>query len=459
MITGSNPYPISHDSGHPEIDATGTGYNPADAAAQWDAAIADGAITKVELEQHPELAHHIEVTLGYGSIDVFLMAHRATGSVGSMGALRPSGQSIEAIDASISGSLDGGVQYTEGSSNVLPTNIDPDSTFVVYTLRSGKKITFDGPRAGTMANEFGKIYNNSPTFRQAISTLAGRQGGQYSFHSAPLPTSVTGSNIAGTDGRHESSGVFIQSDPSVEINMAKTIIHEVIHDQHHEDHGGLDDAGAVHSREQTIAMSTIVNEIKENGEDIGIDVDGDDYSHNSLIFDGDYKTLDDTSSGAVTSNDVVFDENGTEVNALDYYTTKYTRAKVLLSQGRHQEAKAILDQIPPDAKITIQFEDQQSSGGKRAATYNVRKLMLQDLMFASDSSDRFDTGLDVSPLKRNTGIFLSVLAHDGTWGETIKSAAADINFDLHRELLFYKPPQTDAERLQTRQEFFSAWSV
>ena len=71
MITGSNPYPISHDSGHPEIDATGTGYNPADAAAQWDAAIADGAITKVELEQHPELAHHIEVTLGYGSIDVF----------------------------------------------------------------------------------------------------------------------------------------------------------------------------------------------------------------------------------------------------------------------------------------------------------------------------------------------------------------------------------------------------
>jgi len=468
MITASNPYPQRYDTDYSEVDETDidVGSNASNAAAQWNAVIADGAITKEELKQNPALAHHIEVTLGYGSIDAFLYIHGETGSIGSMGGLRPSNQSIEAIDASMSGSLDGGVQYTEGSSNLLPTNIDPNSTFVVFTLRSGEKITFDGPGAGAMANEFSKIYNNSPTFRQAIATLAGRQGGQYSFHSVPLPvgatTQLNGSNIVGTDTRSQASGVFIQSHPLRDFNLAKTIIHEVIHDQHHEDHedhGGLDDAGAVHSREQTIAMSTIVNEIKENGENIGIDVDGDDYSHNSLVFDGDYETLDDLSSGAVTSSDVVTDENGTEVNALDYYTTKYTRAKVLLSQGRHQEAKAILDQIPPDAKITIKYEDPQSSGGKRAVTYNVRELMLQDLMLASDSSDRFDTGLDVSHLKRNTGIFLGDLARDAAWAETIKVAAADINFDLDEELLLYQPPQTDAERLQTRQDFFSTWSV
>jgi len=465
MISVGNPQSPNYDIDIPGIDDIVAKSNPADVAAQWDAVKADGIITVEELRQYPELTHHIEVTLGYGSTQAFLGSHELVqpGSGNGNGTyLEPSEQSLEVIDASISGSLDGGVQYTEGSSNLLPTNIDPESTFVVFTLRSGEKITFDGPRAGNAANEFSKIYNNSPTFRYTIITLAGRQGGQYSFHSLPMEGKL-GINYEGTSDKSRRSGVFLQSDPSQNAGLTYAIIHEVAHDLHvaegHDhDHEGVLDAGTPHSREQSIYHSTIVNELKENGVDLGFDVDGEDYSNDTLVFDGDYDSSWDWSTDEATTEDVVIDENGTEVNALDYYTGKYGKAKDLIAQGRYEEAKAILNQIPPDAQITINFIN-PNTGIPKPVTYNVRELILQDLMFASDSGDRFNTGKQDLKFKTSLGEFLSDLSRDGTWSATVKSAAADINFNLSRELISYKPPQTEAERIQTRQEFHRAWSV
>jgi len=427
------------------------------AAEQWEVVRADGEISETELMQNPQLRHHIEVTMGYGSVGSFVGAHARTGTISLTGGVKLSQESMDAIDGSIADSVPGGVQFHAGSSDVLLTDIPEDSSFVVFTLAGGQKVTFDGPRAGAMANEFAKIYNNSPTFRQSIVSLADKQGGQYSFHSVPLASGAynydAGYNRRGTssDGM---SGVFLRSQPMNGFNLAGTMIHEVAHDLHG-DHEGLPDIGDVHSREQSIYHSKVVNELSENGVDIGYDVDGDDYSQNTLVFD---ETYFSPPVDKVSTDDVVVDENGTTVNALDYYKGKYKQAKDLIAQGRYDEAKVILDQIPADAEITINYKD-PGAVMKRPATYNVRELILQDLMFASDSGDRMNTGQDDSKFKTSLGEFLSDLDRDGTWSATIESAATKIGFNLERELITYKPPQTEAERLQTRQEFHSAWSV
>lgn len=428
-----------------EVNANSS--SSSDVAEQWAAASADGVISKEELEQYPELAEHIVDTLGYGSLEAFLIAHQQTGIGNYRGEVTLSDDSIDAIDASISGSVDSGDKYTESANNPLPTNVDPNSTFVVFTLLDGSTITFDGPGAGEVANEFAKIYNNSPTFRQTMMTLAGEQGGQYSFHSVPLPvdgnTYMLGFNLAGTEGALASSGVFIQSSDEVNVNIAAVIIHEVAHDLHPDDHDhddeGLPDAGESHSREQSIYHATVVNELSENGINIDYDVDGDDYSHDVMIFDDDYDAFGDQRNGAVSTTDTVDDGNGNQVNAVEYYSSLYAEAKAHIANGDYDEAMAVMEKIPAEEQITLDFKNPQTSE-TTSITYNARELFLQDLMMASDNADRFNTGEDNTQDKSNlAGFFNYLIAEDsgGGWADSIDSAAAGIHFDLSEELPMY----------------------
>lgn len=430
------------DSGSEELVS-----DPEVVAQQWVAVLKDGIISASEFDKYPALRNYIVNTLGYGSIEAFLEAHKATGqSVGS-GGVKLSDESLAAISKSIFGSLNGaGAYFAEGPNNQLPQDIDPESTFVVFTLQNGEKITFDGPNAGKIANEFAKIYNNSPTFRNIIIDLANKQGGQYSFHSVPLeatPKSQTvGFNFAGTSPGVEASGVFIQANPSFSFNIAATIIHEVTHDLNSTNglrEGSLPSAGGSHSRRQSIIHSEIVNELKENGIDINYDVDGDDYSQDTLIFDKDFDSDVDQDSGEVTSNSVVYDENGKSVNALDYYTKLYAEAKTYIAQGNYAKAAEILARIPPNATITLTVTDAQT-GEKSEATYNVRQLMIQDLMFAADGADRFDSSGNTHLAKKNLeNFFLFLTQNDssGQWKTTIAASASAIQYGLAGELPGY----------------------
>lgn len=429
--------------------------NPEVVAQQWIAVLEDGVISESELDKYPELRNYIVNILGYGSIEAFLEAHKATGESVGPGGVRLSDKSLVAIGKSILGSLDGtGVYFAQGVGNQLPEDIDPETTFVVFTLQNGQKITFDGPNAGKIATEFAKIYNNSPTFRNIMVDLANRQDDQYSFHSVPLeatPKSQTlGFNFAGTSSGVQASGVFIQANPSFDFNIAATIIHEVTHDLNSTDgfrEGSLPSAGESHSRQQSIIHSIIVDELNENGIDVNYDVDGDDYSQDILVFDKSFDSGIDQSSGEITSKSLVYDlngnvvhdANGKPVNALDYYSMLYAMAKDFMAQGNYAAAAGILGMIPPNATITLTATNAQT-GEKSETTYNVRKLMLQDLMFAADGADRFDSSGNTPLAKKNLEnffLFLTKNDNSGQWKSTITASARGIQYDLAGELPGY----------------------
>lgn len=429
--------------------------DPTTVAEQWLEVMADGVISLSELKKYPELVAHIEKTLGYGSVKAFWEAHLATGKPVRPDGVKLSYQSLVAINTSIFGSLDGtGVYFAEGSDNQLPEDIDPESSFVVFTLQNGQKITFDGPNAGKIANEFAKIYNNSPTFRNTMVDLANKQGGQYSFHSVPLEAyakgQVLGFNFSGTSSGKEASGVFIQSNPSFKFNLASTIIHEVVHDLNSDggsQEGKSPSAGESHSRQQSIIHSVIVDELKENGIDIDYDVDGDDYSQDTLVFDKSFDDGADQDSGEITSTSLVYDlngkvvldANGEPVNALDYYANLYAMAKDFIAQGNYAAAAGILGMIPPNATITLSSTNAQN-GERSVATYNVRQLMFQDLMFAADGADRFDASGEVILDKdKLEGFFNFLTNHDtsGQWSSTIDTAASLVHYGLFDELPGY----------------------
>jgi hypothetical protein len=102
------------------------------------------------------------------------------------------------------------------------------------------------------------------------------------------------------------------------------------------------------------------------------------------------------------------------------------------------DAKRILDQVPADAQITIIYDNPQEGSDGYQVTYNVRELMLQDLMLSTDRADRMDMDVDDSFVKAALGGFLNFLkSQDPAWESTIQTAANDIFFDLKEEIPDY----------------------
>ena len=107
---------------------------------------------------------------------------------------------------------EGAVAANADSSGKLP-EVDPEANFVEITLADSSIVTFDGPEAGQVANEFAKTYNNSKTFRTTMHHLAQEQNGIYSFHvfeqAANEDGMLSGFNFPGTQQGHRASGVYI----------------------------------------------------------------------------------------------------------------------------------------------------------------------------------------------------------------------------------------------------------
>lgn len=400
---------------------------------QMNNILEDSTISLHELEksENEAFSNYVVEVLGYGSVRAFVRAHcgRTETQFENFRTEIPlNPESVNAIEKSITGSLFGeGFRFTADESSELPTNIDDDTTFVEFTLLDGQKITFDGPGSGKAANAFATGYNHSDTFAETIHQLAEKQSGQYGFHLLPLKQSnkgiVVGINFSGTDLPFQQSGVFLQSE--FQYNMLKTIIHEVGHDLHGDSDEDLFHTGQSHSREHSMFLSVVVNEIETKGVDTGINVDADDYSSDTLIFDTSFRKNDHQT---VRSEPRVDYQN---------YQSLYEELQTAINSGDFRQAKEIWDNLPPNAEIELSFKTPKVGWGE-TQTFNVRTLFLQDLMLSADSGHRFNDDTVNINQKFNLGVFLNIIVlSDFSTREAITTAAEEIGYELENELPIY----------------------
>ncbi len=393
-----------------------------------DSILSDGQLSAEEIHDYPELAIFITETLGYPSVESFVGVYSgAEPDDGDTGLIATLNQGLkDAIRASLAGFVNPGstVVVEADSFGAFPTDLNDDETHVVLRLADGTEFTFDGPKAGRMANEFAEIYKNSLTFYQNMNYLADQHGGKYSFHSAPLNNGDAGYNWGdfGNDVVVNSNNIDYGS------FFTLILIHEVSHDLHD---GTLpDDApqevcrcGAVHSREQTLFVSNVINELEHAGIDTGVNTDTDDYSNNSLVFDSSISQEQSIKSipesGLTTCSDI------------------YSQIKQAIADGDFATAMSLLSSIGPATIMTVIYTNPQTKV-KRTETLNVLDVMLQDLMLISDSGDRFNQNTDNQTDKAQLSLFfISLVKSNPDFSSIVQDAADEIGFQFKLDLPIY----------------------
>ncbi|MEJ2754323.1 MAG: hypothetical protein P8104_00405 [Gammaproteobacteria bacterium] len=329
------------------------------------------------------------------------------------------------------------VVANEDSFGKLP-DVDAEANYVKIKLADSSIITFDGPEAGRVANEFAKSYNNSETFRTTMHHLAQEQDGIYSFHifeQAPNEEGMlSGFNFAGTQKGHNASGVYLNR-PSIgqdylgdRYSTMNTIIHETGHDLH--DCTDCDDdipsPGGSHSREHSIYIGSIINEIENNGVNTNIDIDDDDYSNNISIF------------GLNTEKPTNMEF--ADPAAFDMWKQTYGKIQEAINLGDYRYAAQLMASIPPDETIELNATDPQEKGNT-TVSYNVHELIAQELLLQADSDDWLNT--DKGEMKtigekfHLSNFFNYMNAVDSNYSTVIDNAAATLNMDLGIELPGY----------------------
>ncbi len=434
-IIGSTPAACTSTDQTLELNSTDLNRNQDQIIVeQMNQVLEDSTLSIEELEkpENQQLATYLVEVLGYGSIRAFVVAHASRSSTQvenkySQIPLTP--ENIDAIEQSITGSLNGnGLRVTADETGQLPTEVDETLSFVEFTLIDGQIITFDGPNAGQAANSFVIAYNNSETFATHIHFLASKQDDHYAFHLLPLKESnkgiVVGFNFAGNDSPLNQSGVFLQSEHP--YNLLRTIIHEVGHDLHGENENDIHDTGNSHSREQSLFLSKIVNEIENQGINTGINVDADDYSVDTLVFNTNFKKNDNSTVRSSPRSDYTT------------YQTLFEQLNTAIDQGDFIKAFEIWSTLSDNPTIELSFRTPNGAGWTEPKTFSIQTLFLQDLMLSTDSGDRFNDNTNNIADKTNFGIFLNtIVMHNPELRHTVYAAAEEIGYELPEELPLY----------------------
>ncbi|MFT5084204.1 MAG: hypothetical protein ACI9Y1_002257, partial [Lentisphaeria bacterium] len=347
-------------------------------------------------EMYPELASHFSDTLGYGVISgvlpAFVISDTEADSLGHQTtfpslyeellyrANLPLSDDAEFVSQDVSGDL---------------PEVDPEASYVEFTLLSGNKITFDGAEAGTAANNFARIFENSAIFRDAIENDATENGGSHGFH-----TYDTWIGEGGTSGHKPGYGTFLN------INASNPLL-GVIHNVGHE----LEES---HSREHSLFVGQVINQLENNGidTDANTDFDFDNISNNIRVLDG-FRgrwKLDEPE-----------------------WSQLFIDAKTAMQDGDLDTLEGILSNIDADAVVTA---DTGFSGGEELSV-NARELFIQELVLEADSDDWFNTdkGGEVTANQKLTlATALSNLTiTDPSFREAIENASETLNIDLTEE--------------------------
>lgn len=412
---------------------------------------AEDALDKFLAKNFEAIHTHLTETLGYGSFQGFMELLNAT-----PGAIAPDGSFTDIGSAEIvyriglpfdaenafEGSVDG--------AGKLP-QVDSTATFVSFTLKDGSRVSFDGPGAGRAANDFSIAYNNSETFQNTMHFLSEQQGGQYAFHmfdqsGAGGSSFTAGFNYMGTDTLYSSSGVYL-NDPAnlegmtfmMEYSLLGTLIHEVGHDLHDcACHGAAPDTGSSHSREHTMFIGNIINEIENSGIDTGVDVDDDDYTNDISLF-GAQSDIFKEGSNLEPINHIRIDEmSGEEINRFDEISDTYTKIQQAINDGDYGSALDLMSLIPANETMDFAIPDPQGIFASTVETYNVREIIVQELLLQSDSDDWLNSDKGTNLTNHEKASLLSFIdamkAKDPDFQQTVDNAAEALNMDLAIEL-------------------------
>jgi Ca2+-binding EF-hand superfamily protein len=396
-------------------------------------------------ETYPDLYEAVTTDLGYASfVDFMDVAHLDSSVVSGevtlaekaadmLGAATSEGAETRTVNSDTGTFVDasGGPAFIENE----------DATYVKLVIGkddSGEDmvVIFEGEQAGRAANAFMGTYNNSETFREATQAIVSTHDGSFGFHLVDMTNHGT---PEGTVGYNYTDPISGESSIYLNANLTRgndeygslrlTIIHEMGHSLEEgtaaaEEFGS--NTGDAHGRPLSAFTGTVINEMENNGIPTGNDVDSDDYSSNLSIFDTDYyDPAVDTSAPLVPENAAEFQQ----------YQAIYAAIKDAIAAGDYDKAQQLFASIDEDATITLVQEDPQHPGETHSTTYNVRELMVQELLLAADSNSYFDTNIDNTELNTNVGTFLNQLITNNVVSEEFVVAQADaIGMDLSHDL-------------------------
>jgi hypothetical protein len=290
--------------------------------------------------------------------------------------------------------------------------LNDNAKFVELDFGGGQRVTFDGERAGEAANQFALVYNESPLFRNNFDHVLHEVEGNYNFHtynenSGRVAFNLNEGGETNLNTRHLGDGIH------------HALVHEIAHELHHDGHGLT---GQVHSREQTAFVAAVLNDLENRGFDLGNDVDDGDYGHDLSVFgphsNYPYQQQDPQRFGELqaTFNGIVDANNkGDTASAIDLW-----------------------ESIPADESIQFSAIEPEGRLNHINYDYNVRDLLVQELLFTADSDDLFNThkGDAQTALEKDHlgNFFEALVVHDPGNAQRLHSAANQVFIDLGTEL-------------------------
>lgn len=411
---------------------------------------AEDAFDKFLAENFEAIHTHLTETLGYESFHGFMELLNATpGAFSDDWNITAKGEREIEYRIGLPFDAENAFEASVDSAGRLP-QVDSTATFVSFTLKDGSRVSFDGPGAGRAANEFSTAYNNSETFQNTMHFLSEQQGGQYAFHmfnqsGAGGALISAGFNITGTDTLYSSGGVYLNDPVNLEgmtfteYSLLGTLIHEVGHDLHDcACHGAAPDTGSSHSREHTMFIGNIINEIENSGIDTGVDVDDHDYTNDISLFGA---QSDDFKEGSNLEpiNHIRIDEmSGEEINRFDEISDTYTKIQQAINDGDYGAALDLMSLIPANETMDFAIPDPQGLFASTVMEYNVREIIVQELLLQSDSDDWLNSDKGTNLTNHEKASLLSFIdamkAKDPDFQQTVDNAAEALNMDLAIEL-------------------------